>query len=125
MPGIDFEARRAWFETRLHDLHLEGAHLLGVFEADVLLGFITVNPMNGDIDQLCVARRAQGRGLAARLIAAARRLSPQGLELTVNLDNDRALRVYERAGFVRGAQGTNPMSGLPTVRMRWRPIPPP
>jgi putative acetyltransferase len=125
MPQIDFEARRAWFDARLDACLQQGTQILGSFDGERLDGFVTVDPASGEIDQLCVARPAQGRGLAAQLVEAARALSPGGLSLTVNLDNPRALRFYARSGFVRGEEGSNPLSGLRTVRMLWRPIPPP
>ena len=51
--------------------------------------------------------------------AAAKALSPGGLALDVNAGNARARRFYARHGFVAGAAGTNPRSGLPTLTLHW------
>ena len=125
MPQIDFEARRGWFSDHLDDLVARGAMLTGGFDAaDILLGFVTVEPLTGALDQICVSPSAQGSDVARRLLDEAKRLSPQRLVLSVNLDNPRALRFYEREGFVQGERGSNPKSGLPTVQMIWMPSPP-
>jgi len=55
------------------------------------------------------------------LIEEAARLSPAGLDLDVNTDNARAIRFYEKRGFVIGGGGVNPLSGKPVHRMSWRP----
>jgi putative acetyltransferase len=55
----------------------------------------------------------------------AKRLSPGYLQLDVNADNVRALAFYEREGFRRTAEGTNPNSGAPTLSMEWRQAPSP
>jgi len=51
----------------------------------------------------------------------AKRLCPAALDLEVNTDNPRALRFYEKNGFLRGESGTNPASGLKTLCLHWRP----
>jgi putative acetyltransferase len=126
MPQIDFEARRAWFVEHLARLIRAGAVTICAADGPgTLLGFITIAPATGEVDQLCVAPSAQGRGVAQALMARARDLSPSGLSLSVNQDNPRALRFYERQGFVRTGEGVNARSGLPTYALRWTPIPQP
>ena len=125
-PQLDFAARRPWFDARLDAFEAQGIQVLGSYAEDGLLqGFVTLDDKNGEIDQLCVALAAQGSGIAAALIEAAKSACPQGLCLTVNLDNQRALRFYEREGFSRGQESINPASGLRTITMHWRPILPP
>ncbi|MBS7540199.1 GNAT family N-acetyltransferase [Ancylobacter lacus] len=85
-----------------------------------LAGFVVVSPATGYLDQLVVGPRWFGAGVAAALLAEARRLSPHRLELHVNQDNPRAVRFYEREGFVRTGEGTNPRSGLPIWRYEWQ-----
>ena len=126
MPQIDFESRRSWFSAHLDHLSAAGALLTGAYGIDDdLLGFVAVHPQTGELDQICVSLAAQGSDVARRLLDEAKRISPRLLLLTVNLDNPRAIRFYEREGFVQGLHGTNPKSGLPTVQMTWTPIPPP
>jgi putative acetyltransferase len=60
-------------------------------------------------------------GVGARLIAEAKRLSPAGLDLDVNIDNARAIRFYESQRFSITGAGVNAISGKPVHRMSWRP----
>jgi putative acetyltransferase len=55
------------------------------------------------------------------LIAEAKRLSPGGITLKVNTDNARAIRFYQRNGFVDAGEDVNPTSGRPVLRMAWKP----
>jgi len=86
-----------------------------------MLGFVTVDPRNGYLDQIVVAPEEWGTPLAGALIAAAKRCAPAGLDLTVNQDNARAIRFYEKQGFVVSGADVNPRSGAPVHRMSWRP----
>jgi putative acetyltransferase len=86
-----------------------------------MLGFITVDPSTFDIDQTVVAPEAWGLGVAAALIAEAKRISPLGLDLHVNKDNARAIRFYEKHGFVISGEALNWRSGAAVHKMSWRP----
>jgi putative acetyltransferase len=120
MPNIDFVARRQWFCARLQTLEAAGAVTICGFDSGgLLLGFVTLDPASGQLDQFAVAPRAKGLGAADRLLEEARRLSPQGLVLEVNQENLRALNFYKRQGFEKIAAGVNPRSGLKTWRLRW------
>ncbi len=121
MPQIDFEARRAWFGDHLLGLEAGGFRTICAFDAQgIMLGFVTVNPKTHDLAQLAVAPDSWGSGVAARLLDAARHLSPRALVLDVNEDNPRAIRFYEREGFAHVGNGVNALSGLKTWRMRWQ-----
>ena len=85
------------------------------------IGFVTVDPRTLYLDQLVVAPEHWRSGLGARLVVEAKRLSPRGLDLDVNTDNARAIRFYEKCGFVITGAGKNPISGKPVHRMSWRP----
>ncbi len=120
MPAIDFAARRAWFAARV-DEHLAGGAVLLEARADgALAGYALVNPGTGYLDQVAVLPARKGQGVASALLEQAKRLSPEGLDLHVNRDNARALRLYERHGFAVVGEGVNPRSGLPIYAMRWR-----
>jgi len=41
--------------------------------------------------------------------------------LHVNTDNARAVRFYEKQGFVIASEEKNPRSGAPIYRMQWKP----
>ena len=86
-----------------------------------MVGFVTVDRRTGYLDQIVVAPEEWGSELGALLIAQARRLSPQGLDLHVNQDNRRAIRFYEKHGFTITGQDVNPRSGAPVHKMSWRP----
>jgi putative acetyltransferase len=89
-----------------------------------MVGFVTVDPRTFDLDQLVVAPEAWGQGVAAALLAEAKRISPAGLDLHVNTDNLRAIRFYERQGFIISGEALNWRSGAQVHKMVWRPPPP-
>lgn len=121
MPEIDFPARRDWFLDHLRRLEAAGAVTICAFEGSSrLIGFMILDPETGLLDQLAVVPRAKGSGAAVLLLNEARRLSPEGIRLDVNVDNPRALRFYEREGFERIGDGVNAKSGLETWRLRWK-----
>ena len=70
-----------------------------------MVGFVTVDPATLYLDQIVVAPEAWGCGVAAALIAEAKRISPHGLDLHVNTDNARAIRFYEKHGFAHFRRG--------------------
>ena len=86
-----------------------------------VIGFVTVDPATGYLDQLVVAPEAWGAKLADVLIVAAKETAPAGLDLHVNQDNRRAIRFYERQGFTVSGKDVNALSGKPVLRMSWRP----
>jgi putative acetyltransferase len=55
------------------------------------------------------------------LLDEAKRISPKGLELSVNKDNARAISFYDKHGFKYAGEDANPVSGKPVNRMAWRP----
>jgi putative acetyltransferase len=74
----------------------------------------------GYLDQLVVAPEQWGSKLADALVDEAKRLSPDGVTLLVNDDNIRAIRFYERNGFVSAGKDVNPASGRPVLKMQWK-----
>jgi putative acetyltransferase len=61
--------------------------------------------------------------VAAALMAEAKRISPDGLDLYVNVDNARAIQFYEKQGFGISGEAINWRSGAPVHKMSWRPPP--
>lgn len=120
MPVIDFEARRDYFANRLVEHGDQGARRLIAITGDGRpCGLVVVNPATRYLDQITVATTQTGSGLAARLLAEAQNLSPDGLTLHVNQDNPRAIRFYEKNGWRRGEANVNPRSGLPIWLYHW------
>jgi putative acetyltransferase len=120
-PHLDFSQRVEWWRARWRN-ELVPAAVITVAERDrVMLGFVTVDPRNGYLDQILVAPEVRGSTLAAALIAEAKRIAPGGLDLLVNQDNARAIRFYDKHGFVISGADVNPLSGAPLHKMRWRP----
>lgn len=124
-PHIDFAARLDWWRERWRAELVPVAEIV-VAETDsahnyAIIGFVTVDPRTFYLDQIVVAPEYWGFGIGEALITEAKRLSPRGLDLDVNIDNDRAIRFYDKQGFRVTGEGVNPISGKPIKRMSWRP----
>ncbi|MGL4975466.1 MAG: GNAT family N-acetyltransferase [Bosea sp. (in: a-proteobacteria)] len=121
VPEIDFKARRPEFAQHLATLAEGGARQRVAWLADELVGLLVIHPETGYLDQISVAPHLHGTGLALALIKDARAISPTGLSLTVNQINARAIRFYEREGFVQGKSDISLNSGLPIWHYAWSP----
>jgi len=119
-PSIDFAARVAWWRERWRNELVPKAAIVVAEQAHALVGFVTIDD-NGYLDQLVVGPDHWGSPLAASLVDEAKRRSPGGVTLLVNKDNARAIRFYERNGFVHAGEDANPTSGRPVLKMAWRP----
>jgi len=120
-PSIDFSARLEWWRQRWRN-ELVPVAVITVAEAQGrMIGFVTVDPVSLDLDQIVVATEAWGSGVASALLSEAKRISPNGLDLHVNKDNARAIRFYQKQGFVICGEAVNWRSGAPVHKMSWRP----
>jgi putative acetyltransferase len=119
-PSIDFTARVTWWRERWRDELVPNAAIIVAEQTEALVGFVTIDA-SGYLDQLVVAPSQWGSPLATALVHEAKRRSPDGVTLLVNKDNARAIRFYERNGFVHAGEDVNPTSGRPVLRMTWRP----
>ena len=121
MPDLDFAARLDWWRERW-TRELVPNNVIRIAESgDALVGFVVIDPRSGYLDQVVVAPENWGSGVADALLQEAQRLSPVAIALDVNQDNARAIRFYERAGFIRTGAGTNPFSGRATWHYEWKP----
>jgi putative acetyltransferase len=120
-PHIDFAARVDWWRKRWRDELVPQANIAVAEMGRVIEGFVTVDAKTGYLDQIVVAPEFWGSNVAAMLLDEAKRISPARLDLLVNKDNIRAIRFYEKQGFVLVGDDVNPVSGRPVHRMRWRP----
>jgi putative acetyltransferase len=119
-PSIDFAARVPWWRERWRNELAPNAAIIVAEEANALVGFVTIDE-GGYLDQLVVDPMHWGSKLATALVDEAKRRSPNGVTLLVNKDNARAIRFYERNGFVHAGEDVNPTSGRPVLRMTWGP----
>jgi putative acetyltransferase len=118
-PDIDFDARVTWWRERWRGELVPKAVIIVAEAAGALTGFVTIDA-TGYLDQLVVAPAHWGSELADTLVDEAKRLSPDRITLLVNTDNARAIRFYERNGFVQAGGDVNPTSGRPVLRMAWK-----
>jgi len=119
-PQIDFATRVDWWRERWRN-ELVPSTVITVAERDgTMLGFVTVDPSTGYLDQIVVAPDTWGSPVAAALVDEAKRVAPGRLDLLVNQDNARAVRFYEKQGFVISGADVNPRSGAPLHKMSWR-----
>jgi putative acetyltransferase len=120
-PSIDFAARVNWWRERWRKELVPDANIIVAEQAGALIGFVTIDA-KGYLDQLVVGPEHWGSALSNALVDEAKRLSPDGVTLLVNTDNARAIRFYERNGFVQAGGDVNPTSGRPVLRMAWKPL---
>jgi putative acetyltransferase len=119
-PEIDFASRLDWWRERWrNDLVPRAEIMVAELMDGGLAGFVTVD-REGYLDQLVVAPEQWGSGVADMLVEEAKRISPTGVTLLVNKDNARAIRFYERNGFLHAGDDVNPTSGRPVLKMIWR-----
>jgi putative acetyltransferase len=120
-PKIAFAKRLEWWRARWQSDLAPVATIVVMENAGGMIGFVTINRKTGYLDQIVIAPEHWGHGFAHSLIGEAKRLSPQGINLQVNKDNERALRLYDRCGFEIAGEDINKYSGAPVYLMRWRP----
>jgi putative acetyltransferase len=120
-PHLDFTARLDWWRERWRNELVPAATIILAESGDEVVGFVTVDTKTLYLDQIVVAPEAWGSKIADALLAEAKRLSPSGLDLKVNADNARAIRFYQKQGFVVTGHSANPLSGAPVYVMAWRP----
>jgi len=118
-PSIDFAARVAWWRERWRNELVPDAAIVVAEQAATLVGFVTIDA-KGYLDQLVVSPNQWGSRLADALVDEAKRRSPDGVTLLVNKDNARAIRFYERNGFVHAGEDVNPTSGRTVLKMAWK-----
>jgi putative acetyltransferase len=118
-PSIDFAARVAWWRERWRNELVPKAAIIVAEQAGTLVGFVTIDG-SGYLDQLVVAPDRWGSALATMLVDEAKRRSPDGVTLLVNADNARAIRFYERNGFMHAGEDVNPASKRRILKMAWK-----
>jgi putative acetyltransferase len=121
LPEIAFAKREDWWRNRWQN-ELVPNNTITIAEIGAKPeGFVVIDPKSGWLDQLAVEPVLWGHGIADALMAEAKRLSPAMIRLDVNQANPRAIRFYERSGFMRVGEGVNKNSGAPTYLYEWKP----
>jgi putative acetyltransferase len=120
-PQIDFNERLGWWRERWKQELVPVADVVVAESDGDLIGFVTIDPNSRYLDQLVVAPEHWGSRAATALLDEAKRRSPSGIELLVNKENARAIRFYEKHGFVISGEALNWRSGAPVHKMSWRP----
>jgi putative acetyltransferase len=118
-PDIGFAARVPWWRERWRSELVPNAAIIVAEQTGLLVGFVTIDTRTY-LDQLVVAPALWGSKLADALVDEAKRLSPDCITLLVNEDNARAVRFYQRNGFVDAGKDVNPTSGRPVLKMEWK-----
>jgi putative acetyltransferase len=119
-PAINFAARVPWWRERWRNELIPNAEIIVAEQSGELVGFVTIDA-TGYLDQLVVSPAHWGGNIAGALLDEAKRRAPAGIRLLVNTDNARAIRFYERNGFVHAGDDVNPTSGRPVLKMEWKP----
>lgn len=119
-PSLDFNVRVDWWRERWRTELVPVATISIAERASEIIGFVTVDTQTGYLDQIVVAPEAWALRVGAGLLDEAKRISPRGLDLHVNADNARAIRFYEKHGFVISGNDRNPRSGAPIYKMSWK-----
>jgi len=87
-------------------------------QGPVLLGFLAIN--GNYVDRLYVLPDHQRRGIGTALLAKARELSPDSLELATHQQNVQARAFYEKQGFRAVRFGVSPPpESAPDLTYRW------
>jgi putative acetyltransferase len=119
-PSIDFAQRLEGWRARWRNELAPIAQIIVAEQDGAMAGFVTIDS-SGYLDQLVVAPETWGSDLGNLLITKAKAMSPRGITLLVNTDNARAIRFYERNGFVHTHDDVNPVSGRKVWGMAWKP----
>jgi GNAT superfamily N-acetyltransferase len=99
-----------------------GWHVWLAVDGGSLLGFLAYAPEKGYLNQLFLARSAQGRGAGKLLLDFAKLRMAAGFRLRTHADNTGAQRFYEREGLFREATERHPQYGHLTHVYRWPPM---
>jgi ribosomal protein S18 acetylase RimI-like enzyme len=105
---------------RLGEEMASGWHIFVAVEDTELVGFLAFDPHRAYLNQLFLARAAQGRGLGKALLDFTKDQMPGGFRLRTHADNTGAQRFYEREGLVRETTERHPRYGHLTHIYKWR-----
>src|SRR5437764_14254315 len=70
-PAIDFAQRLDWWRQRWRNELVPRSRIVVAEADDEMVGFVTVDPLTLELDQIVVARQAWGSGVAVELLLEA------------------------------------------------------
>jgi putative acetyltransferase len=121
--GLRFEPRRLDADILAPDAHYAasgGAFFVAVDAAERVVGtagLLRTGPASGEIRKMFLVPEARGQGVGRALLDAvldaARARGLERLTLTTRYRYDRAIRLYERAGFRQAGTAREPRAGDP------------
>lgn len=87
-----------------------------------IVGYLSLNQEAAFVHAVYLRPGAQGHGTGKAMLDAAKKISPQGLDLTIFEPNRRAYQFYLREGFVEVPEGRkeDTEEGVLTLLMRWK-----
>jgi putative acetyltransferase len=119
-PAFDYKVRWPTMWLKWQELNAE-IHVAA--RGRDIVGLLVLASVSEEVlllEQITLALTEQGSGTAHLLMTIAKQRTRTLLKLSVNAFNKRAIRFYEREGFVRTASGVNVASGLTTYDYEWR-----
>lgn len=107
-------ALAAWSEAQFwSELAADDRYFIAAIEDEELVGYadLSINAPEAEIQTLSVRGSAQGKGVGTQLLtsmlAAALERHCNRMLLEVQVDNERAIRLYEKHGFVVNGRRPN------------------
>lgn len=119
VPGLDFRAQWPVILAQWDALLADGGRAFVADDHPLIRGFVVLGRDSDRLDQIALAPEAFGSGLGSQLIGFAKAQAVESLALTVNSFNRRAIRFYERQGFLRTGESVDEPSGLPVLHYVW------
>jgi putative acetyltransferase len=123
--GLPFDPRRLDADILAPDAHYTasgGAFFVAVDAADRVVGtagLLCTGPASGEVRKMFLLPEARGQGVGRALLEAvleaARSRGLERLTLTTRTRYDRAIRLYERAGFRPVGAGRRKRAGDPGI----------
>jgi putative acetyltransferase len=123
MPGINFEKRfgdrRKYWKTKIVSKVPE-TMIIVAERRGAVIGFMIIDWETGYLVELVVSWQFWKSTVGELLLSEAKWLSPTGVDLNVDPNNDRAVRFFEKHKFVKTGDVKKGPDG-PIQNMQWRP----
>ncbi len=98
----------------------DGWELFVASTGECIVGMLALVVADKHLDQLFVAPHCQGQGVSRALLSFAREKMPDEIWLRAAIANLRAIRWYEREGFVKEREEVRTHWSGPRAYYRWK-----